>query len=514
MKFDGINPEATEKKILETMDTKGLPTEVVKKIPWKEVSALVAKEGLDFVITWLDNHNLPENLPITSKQLQKILKILYSGLTRDEIKALGLADVSKWKIGSQMPYNDLKQHAGVSAEIIGVTKENVLAACTGSTVKSYRVADLPGKFPEKTPFNKVRLDEDGNVIARIKTMFVGNDGWSNLQKLVTKKWDKIFNDQNLDQIEIPKDFYDELMKNNCIQKEVEKLRKQLEKVKEQKKEDVIPILEKLIKRYLMLDQMLVRSSVSTDEAMYATLYPERYVSKLTAKETINDGNAKGLQNGVAVAGIKSCMDAATSAVNPFVNNTTDITTESEYENLEESIINPEDTTRNPEQISRVPFISKSVGTNITESGHSLINSTKGIGAPAELVSYASTSLDLAMDFANGEIDMKEFRSAILKLAGAVGITRAMKLAIKYATAAEAPQLVIILKLAEYVVDVAALKTAINNNAPSAAELWSKTKQTGKDLFKKLDKIKAKDANTLKGAMINFNTATGIEFEFA
>lgn len=414
-----------------------------------------------------------------------------------------------------MPYKDLKQHAGVSAEIIGVTKENVLAACTGSAVKSYRVADLPEQFPEKNPiFNKVRLDENGNVVARIKTLFAGNDGKSCLKKLVSKKWDEILTAQNLDQIEIPKDYYDELIKNNHILKEVEKLKKQLEKVKELKKEDVIPILKKRIEQYLKVDQMLYRSMVSTDEAMYATLYPERYVSKITAKETIKDGNEKGLQKGVAVDGIKACMDAANKTINPFVKNTLDTTIESGDINPEELGINPEGTAIDMEKISGVPFVSKSVGTEIAESGHILINSTKGIGVLPEYISYASTLLDLSMDFANGEIDYAIFKEELINIAKVLGINTALELAKAVASSAGIPYIPVVLTLAEYVVDVAAFKTATNNNAPSTAELWTKTKQTGKKLFEKLGKLKSKDTDTVKAAIIDFNKVNGLELDIA
>ena len=84
--------------------------------------------------------------------------------------------------------------------------------------------------------------------------FVGDNADKCFKKLMGKDFDKYFNDGKVDKMEIPKDFYDGV--KNKIPEEIEKLEKQLQKVKELGKEEEVLKKEKAIDRLNKMDQML------------------------------------------------------------------------------------------------------------------------------------------------------------------------------------------------------------------------------------------------------------------
>lgn len=145
-------------------------------------------------------------------------KQMLNGIEVDGNKTLGLKEISNWKINSKYKYQNLKQLAGYSAEVISTTKENLLSQREGLKIKTFRADDRPDLFPKNDEHvDKIRVNQNGKVIERIQMKFVGKDGASCLSKLASKNYDKYFNEGKVDKIEIPKDYYDEIKSNNLIQ---------------------------------------------------------------------------------------------------------------------------------------------------------------------------------------------------------------------------------------------------------------------------------------------------------
>ena len=84
-----------------------------------------------------------------------------------------------------------------------------------------------------------------------------------------------------DKIEIPKDFYDKIKgENGLLEAKRNDLLKQLKATQERGNLDAAAKIEQKLVRCDKIDEMLKRSTVSHDEARYATLHPERYSQKV------------------------------------------------------------------------------------------------------------------------------------------------------------------------------------------------------------------------------------------
>lgn len=495
--------DALEKNTIDGTKVEGIPTVVVdvaKEIPWKEVG----KYTLKLVDYWLEDHDLPEKIPVSKAQIQKWLKFMYAGMGNSGEKVLGLKDVSDWKLSEQMPVKDLKQHAAVSAEIIGVTKENIVAACTESDIKAVRTADLSDEYQMgDVAYNKVRLDGNGDVVSRVRTKYVGKNGQACLKKLVSKKEDAVLTTSKMDKIEIPKDYYDDIKNNNRIGTALESFRTQLAKVKELGKEDAVKTLETLISRYTEVDTMLERSTVSSNEALYATVFPERYVAKITAEEVIKDSTAEGLKPGMAEKGLDICKTAIEQIGKKFETtpglDSVDISGEEAIATVVEAL---------PD----APFISREIAAAFEGSNHELINSLKEMGLPEELVVYASLAFDTVMDYATGVIDKEELMNAMAKVVAKVGAEKLVCViasALGITAIAEAgPVAALTLSLVSGIViselTTLSVETYEKYGPDIANELTKKAKETANNLIDKAEKYKTGAGEFMKNKLAWFN----------
>ena len=124
---------------------------------------------------------------INGNVLSTINQMYSGGDTEDGTHTLGLKDINAWKIHEDYKDQNIKQHAGYAAEVIGTVKENVDAILNGRDIRTYRADDRPDLFSKNDQYvDKIRVDENGEVVEKIQVKFVGKDAESCLRKLDRK----------------------------------------------------------------------------------------------------------------------------------------------------------------------------------------------------------------------------------------------------------------------------------------------------------------------------------------
>ena len=106
-----------------------------------------------------------------------IVKQMYSGVTYDNgFKTTGLVDIANYKVNPEYVKQNIKQHAGFAAEVVGTAKENLQAKLDGTGITTVKADDRPDLFPRNDQYvDKIRLNSAGEIIERIQVKFVGKD---------------------------------------------------------------------------------------------------------------------------------------------------------------------------------------------------------------------------------------------------------------------------------------------------------------------------------------------------
>ena len=347
------------------------------------------------VANWL-NIGSSELSGITISDLSDTVKQMYNG----KEGTLGLKEISEWKTNPKYVAQNIKQQSGYAAEVISTAKENMIAKVKGIDTTTFRADDRPDLFQKNDQYvDKIRVDnKTGQVLERIQSKFVGKNGAECLRKLASKDFDKYFESGKIDKMEIPKDYYDEIVDNNLIEKQINKLQKQLKRVKAEGKDDVAEQKQKAIDKYKKINEMLERSTVSSDEAQYARLHPKRYAAKLFAKDVAISGNEIGKTSGLSAA-------ALTAAVST-VDNVKQVMS-GEITATEAFVDVAEDTAKAGAIGYATGFVSGAVSEAMSYSSHQLIKSVANSGIPAAVISFGVASFDSVVDYAQGTIDAKE-----------------------------------------------------------------------------------------------------------
>ena len=160
----------------------------------------------------MDSIDRAANISALRSSFMDSVKQMYNGMDLGDGKtALGLKEISDWKVHPDYVTQNVKQHAGYAAEVIGTTKENMIAKLNGSDISTFRADDRPDLFRRNDQYvDKIRVDGNGEIVDRIQVKFVGKDADACLKKLTSSKYDKYFNDGMINKMEVPKDFYDEI----------------------------------------------------------------------------------------------------------------------------------------------------------------------------------------------------------------------------------------------------------------------------------------------------------------
>ena len=221
----------------------------------------------------------------------EIIKNAYTG---HEVKggkiSLGLHKIGEYNINPETRYQNIKQHAGWAAEVLGTARDNIQAAKEGSGLKTFRTDELPNEYKKNDEFvDKVVKNDQGKVVERIQVKFVGKDASECLSKLASPKYDKYFGDK-VDKIEIPSDYYHEI-KNKLINERISGLKKGLDKAVEDKDFRRVHEYEAKIKKYRDIDKRIKQSKVSSGEAIFTKKHPAmaKVLNNPIAKSAISSG---------------------------------------------------------------------------------------------------------------------------------------------------------------------------------------------------------------------------------
>lgn len=373
-------------------------------------------EGVDGNISrWLDIRETTEvsrnTYAIRPFSVMETAKQMYNGVDiGDGNTTLGLKDIHNWKTNPDYFTQNLKQHAGYSAEVIGTAKENILADYNETGLKTFRADDRPDLFQRNDQYvDKIRVNSSGEIIDRIQVKFVGKDPADCLSKLASKKFDKYFNDGKINKMEVPKDYYSEI--KGLIPGKISELEEQLKHVKENGKTEAANGIEARIDRYQRIDQMLEQSTVTSDEAIYATQHPKRYVAKLFAENAFVESHKAGIES----AAIAATITAATSTVDNVLK-----VMEGEVTAQEAFVDTMKDTGAAGGLAYGTVFVSTAVSQAMSGSCHQLIRSLGKTGVPAAVISFGVESFDSVNDFANGIIDEKELAYDLGENAAQIG----------------------------------------------------------------------------------------------
>lgn len=216
--------------------------------------------------------------------------VAYSGKDNEIGKKLvkGLKDISEEKINPDYQYQNIHQQAGFSAEVKEVANTNAENIIKGSKIRKIRTDDL-GRVNDQL-FDHVTLDAEGNIMAGsgAQMKFIGassNDPTGQgapmraLNKLESKKFEKYL--EHDAKIEVPSDYYDKMLA--AAEEKSSKLNKQLEKTISQGNTEQADKISRQIDNLNKIKKNLRKSSVSSDEAVFARLHPKLSTAKSVAK---------------------------------------------------------------------------------------------------------------------------------------------------------------------------------------------------------------------------------------
>ena len=242
MKFDHI--EKTQAKVEHFglgEKQKYLHSDLENRIGALEESALSVdertRESTDSISKWLSDGE--SRIDFDESKIPEAIEIIERMSYGDDVQGihtLGLEEISGGRINEEFRNANVRQQAGLAAEVIGTAKDNMLSLANDTGIKTFRSDDRPYLYDKNDPFvDKVTFDSEGKLLERIQVRFIGHDGESCLRKLNTPAMDKYLYSDEVDKIEIPADFYDEIRTGKLIEKRLESLDRQIERVKELRK---------------------------------------------------------------------------------------------------------------------------------------------------------------------------------------------------------------------------------------------------------------------------------------
>ena len=348
----------------------------------------------DNMIHWLkpDSTYGFEFTGVRANAMDTVKKLYYGIDLSDGKSSRSLCD---WSRHDLLNYSqNVNQHAGFAAEVVGTAKENMAAKLKGTGVCTYRADDLPELFKKNDQFvDKVRINAQGEIIDKIQVKFVGENAKECLSKMMSKEYDKYFESGKVDKMEVPKDFYDEM--KQLIPDKIDGLERQLQSVKEKGETEAAQKIEAKIARCHKVDQMLEQSTVTKNEAIYAVKHPKRYAAKLLAKDTFLESHKEGIGSAALAASLTAAVSTVDN-VSKFMDG--EITAQEAFVDV------AKDTGTATGLAYGTAFVSTAVTHLMSESGHQLISSLGNAGVPATVISFGVQSYDSVMDYATGTID--------------------------------------------------------------------------------------------------------------
>lgn len=225
--------------------------------------------------------------------------VSYSGQDNEIGKQLkkGLKDVANERVNPNDVHRNLKQQAGFSAEIKETANVNAERIIQGNPNRKIRTDDF-GSVNDPL-FDHLEIDASGNIISGSGSQmkFVGNSPKDAFEKLMSNKFSKYLESDA--KIDVASDFYDGIL--NEANEKIVNLRKQISHQKANGNYQQAQQLEKQLQKCQKLEQNLRKSTVSTDEATFARLYPGLSTAKSVA-ELSHRAGTQGAKYGAAIGG--------------------------------------------------------------------------------------------------------------------------------------------------------------------------------------------------------------------
>ncbi len=263
-------------------------SDVVVKNPFTEITA--EESGMDTSV-W-------------TATVREALKKLYHGYELpDGGMTLGLDELSKKKLDPEHIYEDLKQQSGIAAEIISTAKENLEAKLLGKDQTTYRADDRPELLQESDPdVDKIRVDNNtGEILERVKTAFVGKNAEECLSELIGDEYEKYFNDDSVDKVEIPKELYNTI--KDKVSDKLNKLNEDLSRAENDSDSQEAEAIKKQIIQYKTIDSKAEKSNTTSEEAIFARLEPRRYIGRMAGIDAVIEATAEAVGPALHDAGI-------------------------------------------------------------------------------------------------------------------------------------------------------------------------------------------------------------------
>ena len=344
----------------------------------------------------IDDEVLLQSLrPSVMELTQRMLDGITNG---DGIQTLSLNEISTWNRNPDFYYQNTRQQAGYVAEVISTAKENLRAIADGTGLTTFRADDRPDLgFLKNDPYvDKIRVNQFGEIVERIQTKFVGDDGADWVKKMMQQKFEKYLDDAKVDKLECPSNYFDDA-KAYISQRKAE-LTEQLERVTADGKGDVAEAVRHKIDKLNRIDEMIEKSTVTMDEAVYARNHPKRYAAKIFATETFKESAKEGVNSAIFTAGL-------TFVTSSVMHGTEFIDGEISAEEMVREIAT--ETGAATILGGATGFVTVAVANTMQASSCTLIKSIGGSCLPASAVSFAVESYDSVMDYAQGAIDESE-----------------------------------------------------------------------------------------------------------
>lgn len=197
-----------------------------------------------------------------------------------------LKDISNYNINPDYAAQNIKQHAGFSAELIDEAKKNADAIINNDTTR-YRTTDGIGRTND-TQYDLVKVDSAGNISDPVQMKFLGVDKQGRYNVI-----EKIVKDESWERydtaIDIPQDQYDGAYA--YAQNQADKLMEQANQLRENGQIDKAIEKENLAERYQEAADKIRPSDVTESEAIFATKDPEVF----TAKQVISNAHQAGVE---------------------------------------------------------------------------------------------------------------------------------------------------------------------------------------------------------------------------
>lgn len=340
----------------------------------------------------LDSEKIPYAMDILSRMV--------FGADEHGIHTLGLKEVSDWKINDEYRQSNIRQQSGYAAEIISTSKDNLQSLAGDTGLKTFRADDRPDLFDRNDQYvDKVTFDAKGNLVERTQVKFVGHDGESCLQKLMSDKFAKYYDDGNVDKIEIPSDFYDEIREGKLIDIKLQALNTQLQKVQELGKTDVAENLKKRIDRLEKIDRMLKRSSVSLQDAIDARLDPQGYLPHILNVDQLKDASQHALKEGI--------NEAKDTAVKSSVEHVSKVLRKEEsFKEAGQNIAIETGTAAF--KAAKTAFVDDMTAEKIEDSSRELIRQMPSEEIGTQAAESGMHAYQCAINYAQGRTDFQEF----------------------------------------------------------------------------------------------------------